>query len=262
MFTVRGDRLRDELLLLLSFASGLVSSFRGLGSWQDPVLVADTTVRPRGVGRFRVRRHTDDLWHVFPFRERAVYATIRALLKPGDCFVDAGANIGFYSIAASALVGTDGRVVAIEMMPETARILHRHVELNGAYNVEVVERALTAAVDERIRAFEVNGKSGQATVNGAGQSGAAIEVITTTLDEALAGIGPIRLIKMDIEGAERVALEGAKAVLDRTEAVIFETRLGEEDGVASVLKTLGFAVSRLDGRNCLASRRVDRSADA
>lgn len=66
-------------------------------------------------------------------------------LKPGDVFVDVGANIGYFSLLASKLVGPGGRVVAIEASPEVFDLLRRNLELNKAHNV----RAVNVAISDR-----------------------------------------------------------------------------------------------------------------
>jgi hypothetical protein len=56
-------------------------------------------------------------------------ALLRRLLKPGDTFVDAGANVGVYSLAAAAAVGSTGRVIACEPAPSTMQLLRHSVAL-------------------------------------------------------------------------------------------------------------------------------------
>lgn len=77
--------------------------------------------------------------------------------------------------------------------------------------------------------------------------------MTRTLDEVLAGVGEIALMKIDIEGAELDAIAGAAATLACTRAVIFE-QLDGNTALAKVLEAAGFAVSRLDHSNYLARR--------
>ncbi|WTK83170.1 FkbM family methyltransferase [Streptomyces sp. NBC_01511] len=56
-------------------------------------------------------------------------------LRPGDTFVDVGANIGYYSVLAAQLVEARGRVVAIEASPGFRQKLQQQVRLNGCGNV-------------------------------------------------------------------------------------------------------------------------------
>lgn len=249
---VRGVSAADRAALRRSLLAAPATCARGLDRWTDPLLLADAEVEVRGVGRFRLRARTDDLWHVAPAREVAVIGAIRERLKAGDTFVDAGANIGFYTVMAAHIVGPSGRVVAFEMMPDTAAVLRRHVELNGLANVTIVERALADVADETVEAHVEEGKFGQASIS-AGKPGRLISVRTTTLDEVLGETGEIAVLKMDIEGAEAPALRGADKTLERIGHVVFES-WGENTVVDDLLTARGFALRDLGGLNRIASR--------
>jgi FkbM family methyltransferase len=212
-------------------------------------------VRVPDIGKFQLRRHSDDLWHVLPSREQAVTDAVKTILAPGDCFVDAGANIGFYSILAAHHVGLSGRVLSVEMMPDTATILRDHVALNALEQIEVIEKALSDSNGKVITAIVEEGKYGQASIANALDlpGGRAIQVNSTTLDSILNGIDSIKLMKLDLEGAESLALKGAKKSLKKTRYVIFE-HWNECSEVEQFLTALGFIVTNLDGRNGLASR--------
>ena len=59
---------------------------------------------------------------------------LQTLLREGDCFFDVGANVGFFTLLASALVGRSGRVVAFEPLPQNLAFLRRHLLLNRPHN--------------------------------------------------------------------------------------------------------------------------------
>lgn len=249
---LRGATASDVTRLWMSFLASPVTSAGGLNHWRDPLLLRDVAVKVRGVGAFDVRAKSDDIYHVLPTRELAVFDAIRSILRPGDTFVDAGANIGFYTILAANLVGPSGSVIAVEMMPDTAARLRHHIEINGLSNVEVIEKALSSIAGDLVTAHVTPGKFGQATIVERAE-GRVVEVETTTLDLLLKGSSMINLLKMDLEGAERIALKGGEEVLRRVKAVIFEY-LGSEREVADFLKDRGFSVWNLDGRNSIATR--------
>ena len=256
---IRGCSVRDEMKLLASALAAPFVCWRDLDRWQDPILLFDTQVRVSGIGNFFLRRRTDDLYHVLPHREQALIAALHAQLRPGDFFVDAGANIGIYTVLASRLVGGNGRVLAIEMMPETAAILRRHIECNACCNTRIVEQALADRTGDAVTARVVAGHHGQASIVRTDYDGSVSEstVHTTTLDALLADGGPIRLIKMDLEGAEHRAVQGASEVLDRTHALIFEdwsVVAQSSASVQSILQSRGFGLRRIDGRNWIALR--------
>lgn len=253
--SLRGAGLRDRIVLLGSSLAAPCTALRGLREWRDPYLLRDAMIVVPGVGTFRCRAGTDDLWHVVPQRESAVFHAIACRLAPGDCFVDAGANIGIYTILAARRVGMSGRVVAIEMMPGTARILRDHVALNRATRVEVVERALADRANRMMTAYVSEGKMGQASITAAARQDGkrAVEVKTTTLDDLLREISSVRVMKMDLEGAEEFALRGATESIGRIESIILES--ADDDGPAArFLREHAFALRRLDGRNLLATK--------
>ena len=250
---VKGVAPEDTGTLRNSLSAALRGASSSLDEWQDPVLVRDAALEVQGIGRFKVRSHSDDLWHILPTREPAVFSAISSILQPGDNFVDAGANIGFYSVVASAIVGPTGSVTAIEMMPDTATRLRTHIQINGLKNVEVVERALSDRTGETASAHVLDGKYGQATIAADSTLGRLVRVETVTLDDALSGLGDIRLMKMDLEGMEARALQGAELVLHRVQAIVFESAVDDET-VALFLRGKGYDVQRLDGRNRLATR--------
>ena len=64
-------------------------------------------------------------------------ALISELLKPGDTFVDVGANIGYFTLLASRLVGATGKVIGIEANPRTFKLLEANVALNHCANVDL-----------------------------------------------------------------------------------------------------------------------------
>jgi len=218
------------------------------------VAVRDLTVTQDGL-IFRARGGTDDLYSIWAAREGAIADCLRRLLKPGDVFVDAGANMGLFTVIAARLVGPAGRVYAFEMMADTAASLRRNVDLNGATNVVVIERALSDTAGRTIRATVPGVQWGAASIARV-YDGAAQDVETTTLDHALSEISYVCLIKMDLEGAELAALRGAAMTLMRTGAVIFERQRdrGADETLEAFLRAQGMTVRALDKSNGFAAR--------
>ncbi|WP_051531315.1 FkbM family methyltransferase [Sphingomonas sp. URHD0057] len=251
---VHGVTLDDTAIIQRSVRAGVRGAGSDLDRWRDPVLIADATVRLAGIGEFAIRGQSDDLFAVLPSRERAVVAAFRTHLKSGSTFIDAGANIGFFTILAARLVGPAGRVIAIEMMPDTAVQLRANVDRNGLSNVTIVEHALSNRSGEEVVATMPEDQFARASIAGATiRGGRQVRVRTKTLDDLLAGFPEeIDLIKMDLEGAEAMAIEGAGEVLARTRAVIFEQLEG--DAAGRLLASGGFALRMLDANNLLAAR--------
>ena len=240
--------------LLRSILYAPVSSSRDLSKFQNLELLEDATVRVKGIGLFNVRAHTDDLYVVLPSSERTILDVIRRSLAPGDVFVDAGANIGIYTVVASRIVGPRGSVLAVEMMPQTFERLHGHVELNGCDNVTLVNKAIAdhagLVVEARMPAGGRHGKASIVTADDE-EDGETVKVETTTLEDLLSNLPPVRLMKMDLEGAESLAIQGAGAALERVQTIIFES-WDEQHDASAVLQARGFRIRRLDGRNLIA----------
>ena len=99
-------------------------------------------LRTRDGSAFEMRGGTSDRFSVFEIAIRRDYFSC-VNIKPGDIIVDVGANIGVFSVIASKLVGSRGRVVAIEPNSETVKRLERNVALNRLNNVTVYHAAVT-----------------------------------------------------------------------------------------------------------------------
>lgn len=264
LWQIRGVQWTDQWTLLRSALASLVLSMRSLLEWQDPILLEDAEVSVRGIGRFLLRKRSDDLWHVLPWREKAIFNVLRTILKPGDVFIDAGANIGIYTVVASRLVAPGGRVISVEMMPDTVERLEAHIRLNELSNVTVVPQALTDANGEVVVATVESGKYGKASIAGrdeadrADASKAKISVTTTTIDDITRGLEQVQLMKMDLEGVEFRALRGGSNLLSRLDKLVYESwgavRKGR-DPVDELLESAGFSLTRIDGNNWLASRQ-------
>ncbi|MEU5267268.1 FkbM family methyltransferase [Streptomyces hygroscopicus] len=139
-------------------------------------------------------------------------------LKPGDVFVDVGANIGYYSVLASRLVGRNGKVVSVEASPAFHRILLRHAQRNGCANI----RAINAAVSDRdelltfILASSRNmGANSIVPYDGPAES--TFQIAARPLPALLTEeeITRARVIKIDVEGAEGGVVRGLLPLLGR-----------------------------------------------
>ncbi|AQS72066.1 FkbM family methyltransferase [Streptomyces pactum] len=217
-------------------------------------------VRVRSGARFAV--DTQDLiqryLYLFGAWEPHLTAWLRRRLRPGDGFVDVGANIGVFSVLAAQLVGDAGRVVAIEASPVFHRRLERHGRLNRCRNI----RALNAAVsDSRRKLTFVLASSHNMGANSIvpydGPAESTFEVEARPLPELLhpAEIANARVIKIDVEGAEGSVVRGLAPMLGslRPDAEISVevapermARLGDSiDELLTVMRDAGFHVYRL-----------------
>ncbi|MFD5748401.1 FkbM family methyltransferase [Streptomyces sp. NPDC127033] len=156
--------------------------------------------------------------YIFGIWEPHITRWLQSRLKPGDAFVDVGANIGYYSVLASGLVGSTGRVVAIEASPTFHQRVVQHVRLNDCRNV----RAVNSAVSDSRRAVTfVLASSANMGANSIvpydGPAESSFETEAVPLTELLEpdDISRARVIKIDVEGAEGAVVRGLAPLLDR-----------------------------------------------
>jgi FkbM family methyltransferase len=141
------------------------------------------------------------------------------MLRPGDCVIDVGANIGVLSLAASRLVTEHGHVYAVEAHPLTASKLRRNIELNSRQNITVFQVALGERAGMVQFADRRDDDSQNAVVFDENKS---IKLPMLRLDDLPIQTGEIALVKIDTEGYEKFVLAGAKKTLERTRCVYFE----------------------------------------
>jgi FkbM family methyltransferase len=140
------------------------------------------------------------------------YFYIGKILKQGEHFLDIGANIGIVSLIASRSVGDLGKVYAVEALPTTRKLLEENIALNDARNIKVIPFALLDKTGEVKFYGSTDGNIGGSSLSAQGQKGKPVIVEGKTLDSLLTDgtIEKCDVMKMDIEGAEILALRGMK----------------------------------------------------
>ena len=136
----------------------------------------------------------------------------KAILKEGMNAVDVGANIGYFTLLASKLVGVNGKVWAVEPEPHNIQCLLDNVALNELTNVVAFEKAASDRTSKAI--FYVSkGESGEhSLIAGRPHIKDTIEVETMILDDLIDG-QKVDFIKTDTEGNEVAVLRGARRIL-------------------------------------------------
>jgi FkbM family methyltransferase len=171
--------------------------------------------------------------------------------REGDTIVDVGAGTGWETLLFSRSVGRSGRVISIEAHPRTFRCLSRMCDLNRLENVTVIQAAIVEG--ERELQFSDGEHEGNSIVG----SNSGIRVAGTTFDSIFRSLKLSRVdfLKMNIEGAERLALSGMIETLRKTKAACISCHdfLADAGGdpdelrtkadVICFLKQNGFAVS-------------------
>ncbi|HZJ06803.1 MAG TPA: FkbM family methyltransferase [Nocardioidaceae bacterium] len=153
---------------------------------------------------------------------------VTELVRPGHVVWDIGANIGLFAFAAAARAGRDGHVICVEADTWNVALLRRSAASQppSSAKVEVVPAAVSSVVG--LAAFEIarrnrstNALAGMASSQAGGVRETQI-VPTLTLDLLAEHLPAPHFLKIDVEGAEALALEGAGAVLDSRPTVLCE----------------------------------------
>ncbi len=169
----------------------------------------------------------------------------------GGVVWDIGANIGFYSLIASRLVG-DGEVVAFEPLPANLQAMRRNLALNAVDNVKLVGLALgdtEGTADLQIHSQQTWAKldtSADTGFQGEVQAAGHIQVEVSTIDRQLQTLTPPDFVKIDIEGAEVAALRGASVLLSEHRPTLICELHGTNAAVSELLESHGYSVRTIE----------------
>lgn len=132
-------------------------------------------------------------------------------LRPGDIIIDAGGYEGTFAVYAAKAVGENGKVIVFEPDTENCRKLQMNIELNELKNVTIVNKALWD--EDRELKFNNKHTAGASFFFNASQHAKKISAVSIDNELGRLGVNKIDFIKMDIEGSEIKAIEGAKRIL-------------------------------------------------
>lgn len=166
--------------------------------------------------QLKLELNTDEFTQFYYFAnffEADDFALFRLVQKyQGGVFLDVGANVGLYSLAASHFFD---QVYAFEPFPDTLSRLKKNVDLNGLKNIQIVPLALSAELGVTYIKSNPRNLGNNFIADGPGEQTVTIQ--KTDLDTLIAkwNLPNVDLIKMDIEGHEVQALQGAKQTLEK-----------------------------------------------
>jgi FkbM family methyltransferase len=173
-------------------------------------------------------------------------------LSEGATFIDIGANVGFYSVIALDRVGPSGKVYSFEIDPRPLRCLRRTIAEFGYSNIHVTEAAVSD-IDGGL-SFEPKVEHGHNRIN---RSGTGRKVASVKLDTwaTAHNLTRVDVIKIDVEGAEKFVLEGARETIARFKPLLLcEAEAGSSamfgyspaDLVVN-LEAMGYSITSLEG---------------
>ena len=143
----------------------------------------------------------------------------KKITRKGMTVFDIGANIGYYTLMLAKLVGNNGKVYAFEPDPENYRLLVKNIKSNGYKNVIAVQKAVSNK-NKKIKFFLSEEHRGNHRIYDPGDIRRVIEVEATTLDKFTCGKVKPDIVKIDIEGAELLAISGMQDIIKWNKKII------------------------------------------
>lgn len=205
-----------------------------------------------------VSRHIreEGIWE--PFETSLVLS----LLRPGDVFVDVGANIGYFSVLAASVVGAQGAVFAFEPDPDNYRLLWANAELNGLEHCITAVAAALSDVEGEGQLFLSENNLGDHQVYAGDEQRSSLSIALYQGSAYLAErIQRLDMLKVDTQGSEFQVIAGLMPLLeslDQKPRIIIELtphslRLAGASGRALIelLATLGqpmWIIDHIEGR--------------
>lgn len=192
----------------------IARAFRRRSRWRDLFHTPDGLILDLDLATY------PDCAMAFGLYELTVARLLKRTLRPGDHFIDGGANLGYFTLLAARLVGPTGRVDAFEPQPDNfARLAANHQRNGSPPHVHLHPLALSDRPGEiTIHTYAQQNSShnhGCASLYPEpGQPTHKHAVQAVRMDDHLASSSP-RLIKLDLEGAEPLAIAGMTKLLQR-----------------------------------------------
>lgn len=194
----------------------------------------------------------DHLERIYTAFEPCTTQVLQERLRPGDAFLDIGANFGFFSVLASAIVGEAGRVYAVEASPSVLPLLSSNTR--GRDNVRIIESAAgnRSGVTQfyMTEDFVNSGVAPSPFIDKADQVSVPIDTLDNLLGREPGFDGRVDFVKCDVQGDEVAVLEGLKDTIARNDGLTLIVEWApawmrnagfDPEGFPDFLRGLGFS---------------------
>lgn len=185
------------------------------------------------------------------YDERHEITMLQRVLGPGDIFWDVGANVGFYTLMASRLVGNAGLVIAFEPGTDSWRALMDNLNLNRTTNVLPFKMAVSDDYGwVTLYSQEDLADGGASIIPRPGQPFREEVCPAINLDRFHRDLGrkAPTFIKIDVEGAEERVLKGGRQLLAGNSPPLLLVEMNDRQALGTFLQGLGFAGAHLHRR--------------
>ena len=241
-----------------SFPRRGLKYFLRLAKWLN---IADKTYTKKLPGNFYMllnpTEHIQQQLFWYGYYEKELADLIGKMLKPGDVFLDIGANIGYFSLLAASKDPTC-KVIAFEPAKDIFGKLKENITINHFKNIITVNTAVGEKSEEKVLFLSRSDNLGMSSFRQPENfSGETEKVKVVSIDDwiKIAGLHKIDLIKIDVEGSEMTVLKGMMEVLGRCKPslvmeinpetlAMFDLKAADIINVMAELKFEGFEISK------------------
>ncbi len=190
----------------------------------------------------------------YSFASSLEVETYRARIKPGMIVLDIGANVGVFTLLFSGLAGEKGHVLAFEPDPSNFRLLEKSAAENGRGNI-ICRQAAVSDKNGAVKLFISEENCGDHRIYDCGDGRGCVEVEAVSIDETLGTGARADFIKMDIQGAEYLAVLGMAATVKNSPGLtmlcefspgLLRKSGGSPEALLQKLEEYGFSLKYLD----------------
>jgi FkbM family methyltransferase len=217
---------------------------RRLNWYRDMLRHQDGIIQHGAAKGLRFNTGSSNIGFLLGSAELESQNALALLVRPGAVVYDIGANVGFLTLIAARLAGSNGRIFAFEPLQENFGLLEHNLQINGLANV--ISRNIALAAHDGTEDFVVSanatfGGLATAAVKVENQVG-RIEVQVRRLDSLVEqeSLPLPNLIKIDVEGAEERVLEGAMQTIAKAKPVLLIELHGTNTTISEKLTKLGY----------------------
>ena len=214
--------LSSKIIFTVTHSPFFILLARRVNRWLSPKY--DVKVNVHGLAMY-VR--TFDRWVAAwlwkgAFWEGYQDTVVHQAVKKGMTVCDVGANIGYHTLRMAQWVGEQGRVFAFEPDAENYRLLVKNIAANNFKNVVAIQKAVCEKTGKACLYF-CEGHRGDHRIFDSQDDRKTAAIETMAMDDFITEAGRVDFIKMDIQGAEGLALQGMDKFLRDNGRLIFMT---------------------------------------
>ena len=194
----------------------------------------------------------DKIWE--PFETEVFMREV----KYGDVVLDIGANMGYYTLLASKIIGNNAKIYAFEPDPGNFSLLKKNMKANNIKNVVLEQKAVSNETG-KIKLYSCSDNKGDHRIYDSHDGRRALDIRAVSMDDYFKDYkGVINFIKMDIQGAEIGALQGMQALLAKNKPLKMITeywpnglrRFGaDHEGYLKMILACGFEMFEISEEN-------------